>query len=103
MRILVNELTAELQISLSEKALISPVEELLRFWKGGTNQPADFFGSAHGLERARDHLGCATAARVVRSLGFEQLGVSETDPALAVQGVEEGAEFRRDVPRRHGG
>jgi len=49
----------------------------------------DFSHGAHGCQCAGDNLGRPIAIRIVGSLGFEQLGVSEDDPELVVQAVEE--------------
>jgi hypothetical protein len=50
---------------------------------------ADFSGRCHGVEDAGDDLGRACAARFVRRLRFEQLGVREDDAELIVQAVEQ--------------
>jgi len=72
-------LTAVLQIWFRETILAGP----------------NFLGGAHGFERARHDLRGARAMLVIGGLRLEQFGVSEDDPELVVQPMEEETQFRR--------
>jgi hypothetical protein len=54
---------------------------------------ADFAGSRHRVEDARNDLRGAGPAGVVGKLRFEQLGVGKNDPELVVQAVKQKAEI----------
>src|SRR5207249_5268773 len=56
-------------------------------------QTAKLFGGAHCFERARHDLRGACAVGVIADLRFEELGVSEDDPQLVIQAVEEETQF----------
>ena len=68
--------------------------QYLQFWFGTINlEIADFAGGPHGLEGARNDLGRASAAHVIGSFRFQQLGVGEDDAELVVQAMKQGTEF----------
>jgi hypothetical protein len=68
--------------------------QLLRVGSGWYEVMAEVFDRAHGLERARHHLGGARAAWGVGDFRLEQFGVGEDDAELIVQSMEQEAEFR---------
>ena len=53
----------------------------------------EIFDGAHGLERARHHLGGSRAIRGVCDFRLEEFSVGEDDAQLVVQAVEQEAEF----------
>src|SRR5262245_43734804 len=60
---------------------------LLLVGRGGLT--ADFFGGAHGIERAGDYLRRARPIHFVGGLRLEELGVREDDAELVVEPVKE--------------
>jgi len=67
--------------------------QLLRFEDGWLEVVPQVLDGAHGLERARHHLGGSRATWGVWHLGLEQFSVGEDDAQLVVQTVEQKAEF----------
>ena len=67
--------------------------QLLRVdgWRGEVL--AEIFDCAHGLERARHHLGGSRAARGIGHFRFEQFSMGEDDAQLVVEAVEQEAEL----------